>query len=153
MACTGRIEDMKNTPANDLITSWLSLSHIQMNVAAALEAKLVENYQLSLKEFYVLLFLSEAPEKKLKLQQLESMVGLSQSAVSRLVSRFEAKGCGALQRKVCDDDRRSIYTSLTDIGQNKVDRAQVTVNEVLQEAFPVADIQQSLEQLVQLKQQ
>lgn len=144
---------MKNTPANDLITSWLSLSHIQMNVAAALEAKLVENYQLSLKEFYVLLFLSEAPEKKLKLQQLESMVGLSQSAVSRLVSRFEAKGCGALQRKVCDDDRRSIYTSLTDIGQNKVDRAQVTVNEVLQEAFPVADIQQSLEQLVQLKQQ
>ncbi|NOU78879.1 MarR family transcriptional regulator [Paenibacillus sp. LMG 31459] len=144
---------MKNTPANDLITSWLSLSHIQMNVAAALEAKLVENYQLSLKEFYVLLFLSEAPEKKLKLQQLESMVGLSQSAVSRLVSRFEAKGCGALERKVCDDDRRSIYTSLTDIGQNKVDRAQVTVNEVLQEAFPVADIQQLLEQLVQLKQQ
>ncbi|MEK3683907.1 MarR family winged helix-turn-helix transcriptional regulator [Paenibacillus sp. FSL R10-2736] len=144
---------MKNTPANDLITSWLSLSHIQMNVAAALESKLVENYQLSLKEFYVLLFLSEAPEKKLKLQQLESMVGLSQSAVSRLVSRFEAKGCGALERKVCDDDRRSIYTSLTDIGQNKVDRAQVTVNEVLQEAFPVDDIQQLLEQLVQLKQQ
>ncbi|AIQ59833.1 MarR family winged helix-turn-helix transcriptional regulator [Paenibacillus borealis] len=144
---------MKNTPANDLITSWLSLSHIQMNVAAALEAKLTENYQLSLKEFYVLLFLSEAPEKKLKLQQLESMVGLSQSAVSRLVSRFEAKGCGALERKVCDDDRRSIYTSLTDIGQNKVDRAQVTVKEVLQEAFPIADTQQLLEQLVQLKQQ
>ncbi|KAI7248604.1 hypothetical protein KC345_g11841 [Hortaea werneckii] len=106
-----------------------------MNVAAALEAKLMEKYELSLKEFYVLLFLSGAPEKKLKLQQLESMVGLSQSAVSRLVSRFEAKGCGALERK------------------NKVDRAQVTVNEVLQEAFPVADTQLLLEQLMQLKQQ
>ena len=144
---------MKNTLANDLITSWLSLSHIQMNVASALEAKLMENYQLSLKEFYVLLFLSGAPVKKLKLQQLESMVGLSQSAVSRLVSRFEAKGCGALERKVCDDDRRSIYTSLTSIGQDKVDRAQQTVNEVLQEAFPVADTRQLLEQLLQLQQQ
>jgi DNA-binding MarR family transcriptional regulator len=142
---------MKNTLANDLITSWLSFSHIQMNVAGILEAKLMENYQLSLKEFYVLLFLSEAPEKKLRLQQLESMVGLSQSAVSRLVSRFEAKGCGALQRKVCDDDRRSIYTSLTPIGQDKVDRAQQTVNEVLQEAFPIADTEALLEQLLRLK--
>ncbi|MFD1905401.1 hypothetical protein ACFSQ7_17070 [Paenibacillus rhizoplanae] len=35
-----------------------------MKVAAVLEAKLTENYELSLKEFYVLLFLSEAPEQK-----------------------------------------------------------------------------------------
>lgn len=123
-----------------------------MKVAAVLEAKLTENYELSLKEFYVLLFLSEAPEQKLKLQQLESMVGLSQSAVSRLVSRFEAKGCGALERKSCEADRRSIYTSLTAIGQDKVDRAKQTVNEVLQEAFPVDDTQLLLEQLIQLKQ-
>lgn len=143
---------MTNPSANDLISSWLSLSYIQMNVAAALEAKLTESYQLSLKEFYVLLFLSEAPEKKLKLQQLESMVGLSQSAMSRLVSRFEAKGCGALERKSCEEDRRSIYTSLTPVGQSKVDRARQTVTEVLQEAFPVADTQQLLEQLLQLKQ-
>lgn len=123
-----------------------------MKVAAVLEAKLTENYELSLKEFYVLLFLSEAPEQKLKLQQLESMVGLSQSAVSRLVSRFEAKGCGALERKSCEADRRSIYTSLTAIGQDKVDRAKQTVNEVLQEAFPVDDTQQLLKQLIRLKQ-
>ncbi|MFC6649760.1 MarR family winged helix-turn-helix transcriptional regulator [Paenibacillus rhizoplanae] len=143
---------MNNPPSNDLINSWLSLSLIQMKVAAVLEAKLTENYELSLKEFYVLLFLSEAPEQKLKLQQLESMVGLSQSAVSRLVSRFEAKGCGALERKSCEADRRSIYTSLTAIGQDKVDRAKQTVNEVLQEAFPVDDTQLLLKQLIQLKQ-
>ncbi|AIQ19674.1 MULTISPECIES: MarR family winged helix-turn-helix transcriptional regulator [unclassified Paenibacillus] len=144
---------MKDTLANELITSWLSLTHIQMNVANELETKLQENYQLSLKEFYLLLFLSEAPEKKLKLQQLESMVGLSQSAVSRLVSRFEAKGCNALQRKTCDDDRRSIYTSLTAIGQDKLDRARVTVNEVLAQSFPDTRVQELLEQLLRLKQQ
>lgn len=144
---------MKNSLENDLITSWLSLTHIQMNVANELEARLQENYELSLKEFYLLLFLSEAPEKKLKLQQLEAMVGLSQSAVSRLVSRFEARGCGALERKSCDDDRRSIYTSLTAIGQNKVDRARVTVNEVLAEAFPRGEAAQLLEQLASLNRQ
>lgn len=105
---------------NDLITNWLTLTHIQMNVANELEVNLQAKHGLSLKEFYLLLFLSEAPEKKLKLQKLESMVGLSQSAVSRLVSRFEAKGCGALERKACDSDRRSIYTSLTQIGENKL---------------------------------
>ncbi len=144
---------MKKNLEDDLITSWLSLTHIQMNVANELEVRLQENFQLSLKEFYLLLFLSEAPEKKLRLQQLESMVGLSQSAVSRLVSRFEAKGCGALERKNCDNDRRSIYTSLTAIGQSKVDRARITVSEVLAEAFPHSEAAQLLEQLARLGQQ
>ena len=123
-----------------------------MNVINELETNLQEKHDLSLKEFYLLYFLSEAPEKKLKLQELESMVGLSQSAVSRLVSRFEAKGCGALQRQACDNDRRSIYTSLTQIGQDKLDKSQVTFKEVLLAAFPEKDVAQLLQQMLKLKQ-
>ncbi|WP_438349650.1 MarR family winged helix-turn-helix transcriptional regulator [Paenibacillus sp. FA6] len=137
---------------NDLITNWLTLTHIQMNVTNELEANLQEKHDLSLKEFYLLLFLSEAPDKKLKLQKLESMVGLSQSAVSRLVSRFEAKGCGALQRHACDNDRRSIYTSLTPIGQDKLDKSQVTFKEILLAAFPKIEVEQLLQQMLKLKQ-
>lgn len=138
---------------NDLITNWLTLTHIQMNVTNELEANLQAKHGLSLKEFYVLLFLSEAPEKKLKLQSLEAMVGLSQSAVSRLVSRFEAKGCGALERKACEADRRSIYTSLTTIGEEKLIRAQETFKETLIKAFPDKDVEELLQQLLQMKQQ
>lgn len=138
---------------NDLITNWLTLTHIQMNVTNELEANLQAKHGLSLKEFYVLLFLSEAPEKKLKLQSLEAMVGLSQSAVSRLVSRFEAKGCGALERKACEADRRSIYTSLTTIGEEKLIRAQETFKETLIKAFPEKDVEKLLQQLLQMKQQ
>lgn len=144
---------MQNFLNNDIISNWLTLTHIQMNVANELEANLQEKYQLSLKEFYLLLFLSEAPEKKLKLQQLESMVGLSQSAVSRLVSRFEAKGCGALKRHVCDEDRRNIYTALTPIGQDKLDRALGTFKEVLIAAFPQQEVEQLLQQMLRSKQQ
>jgi hypothetical protein len=46
-----------------LITNWISLTHIQMKISNELEIILQENHQLTLNEFYVLLFLSEAPEK------------------------------------------------------------------------------------------
>lgn len=143
---------MENEINNDYISTWLSLTHIQMNVANELESNLLEQHQLSLKEFYLLLFLSQAPEKKLKLHQLESMVALSQSAVSRLVSRFEAKGCGALQKHVCENDRRNVYTSLTQLGQDKLDRARGTFNEVLLKALPEKELENLLQQILQLKQ-
>jgi DNA-binding MarR family transcriptional regulator len=119
-----------------------------MKVTDELESILQQNHQLSLKEFYVLLFLSETPEKKLKLQQLQSMVGLSQSAMSRLVSRFEAKGCGALKRHICVDDRRAIYTSLTNEGEDKLKKALGTVNETLANAFSREDIQEELQGVI-----
>lgn len=142
---------MDNILNNDLIANWLTLTHIQMNVTNELEANLQAKHGLSINEFYLLLFLSEAPEKKLKLQKLESMVGLSQSAISRLVSRFEAKGCGALERKACDDDRRSIYTALTPIGEDKLIRAQETFKDTLIKSFPEKDVEELLKQMIQLK--
>ncbi|MFC7681226.1 MarR family winged helix-turn-helix transcriptional regulator [Paenibacillus sp. GCM10028914] len=142
---------MDNILNNDLIANWLTLTHIQMNVTNELEANLQAKHGLSINEFYLLLFLSEAPEKKLKLQKLESMVGLSQSAISRLVSRFEAKGCGALERKACDDDRRSIYTALTSIGEDKLIRAQETFKDTLIKSFPEKDVEELLKQMIQLK--
>ncbi|MCM2532783.1 MarR family transcriptional regulator [Neobacillus pocheonensis] len=126
---------MESNQKNQLITSWLTLTNIQMKITNELENKLQQNHQLSLNEFYVLLFLSKAPEKKLKLQQLHSMVGLSQSAMSRLVSRFEAKGCGTLRRHICVDDRRAIFTSLTTEGEELLKEAFGTFNEPLQILF------------------
>ncbi|MEH7023764.1 MarR family winged helix-turn-helix transcriptional regulator, partial [Priestia megaterium] len=84
------------------------------------------------KEFYVLYFLSQTDDKQLRLQQLQEMIGLSQSALSRLVGRLEAKSCGALQRHICEDDRRGIYTRLTPLGEEKLDRALQTFYQVLQ---------------------
>ncbi|WP_338786385.1 MarR family winged helix-turn-helix transcriptional regulator [Metabacillus sp. FJAT-53654] len=139
---------MESNQKNQLISSWLSFTHVQMKVTDELESILQQNHQLSLKEFYVLLFLSETPEKKLKLQQLQSMVGLSQSAMSRLVSRFEAKGCGALKRHICVDDRRAIYTSLTNEGEEQLKKALGTINETLANAFSREDIQKELQGLI-----
>ncbi|BCG57116.1 MarR family winged helix-turn-helix transcriptional regulator [Paenibacillus sp. URB8-2] len=142
---------MEIAECNGLVAGWLALTHIQSNMAGKLEQALQERHRMSLKEFYMLLFLSDAPGKKLRLQQLESMVGLSQSAMSRLVSRFEAKGCGAMKRHICEEDRRSVYTSLTPIGQEKVDKAYATFQSVLLDALPERELKILLQQLIEAK--
>ena len=125
---------------------WLEINNFHLKVESTLEKSLQTNHNLSLKEFYVLYFLSQEADQKLKLQDLEEKVGLSQSAVSRLVSKFEAKGCGALERNVCEQDRRIIYTSLTKTGAAKLDKAAATVEQVLRESFAEMPIQKFIKQ-------
>ncbi|MGO4546340.1 MarR family winged helix-turn-helix transcriptional regulator [Paenibacillus sp. 2TAB23] len=117
---------------NDTLDAWLFLTDLYSSVNDKLERILQEKNNLSLKEFYVLYFISKSEYKKLRLQQLQEMVGLSQSAISRLVVRMEAKNFGALERLVCEDDRRGIYTRITELGENKFQQALNTFNEVLQ---------------------
>ncbi|MCM3496833.1 MarR family transcriptional regulator [Paenibacillus sp. FSL K6-1566] len=141
---------MSTNQKQDLITSWLSLTQTQAMITNELEQTLQQQHDLSLNEFYVLLFLFEAPEKKLRLQQLQAMVGLSQSAISRLVSRFEAKGCGAMQRAICENDRRGIYTSLTSIGEDKLQRARATVLNVLEQQFSSPKFRQGVQNMMEI---
>lgn len=125
---------------------WLEINNFHLKVESTLEKSLQMNHNLSLKEFYVLYFLSQEPDQKLKLQDLEEKVGLSQSAVSRLVSKFEAKGCGALERNVCEQDRRIVHTSLTKTGTAKLAAAAATVEQVLTESFSEMPVQLLIKQ-------
>jgi DNA-binding MarR family transcriptional regulator len=134
---------------NEILDNWLSLTNIQMSMNNKLETALQENYSLSLKEFYVLYFLSQTNDKELRLLQLQEMVGLSQSAISRLVGRMEAKSCGALQRHVCEDDRRGIYTRMTELGEEKLNMALLTFNEIFQTSFMEDGLQPELQSLIE----
>ncbi len=136
-------------PNNEILDNWLSFTNIQMSINNKLETALQENYSLSLKEFYVLYFLSQTNDKELRLLQLQEMVGLSQSAISRLVGRMEAKSCGALQRHVCEDDRRGIYTRMTELGEEKLNMALLTFNEIFQTAFMEDGLQPELQSLIE----
>ncbi|AHM66042.1 MULTISPECIES: MarR family winged helix-turn-helix transcriptional regulator [Paenibacillus] len=140
---------MHNNNTIELLNIWLSLTKLQSNINDELEHALQENYSLSLNEFLVLYFLSQTEEKKLRLQHLQEMVGLSQSALSRLVVRMEAKSCGALQRHICEDDRRGIYTSMTDFGEKKFDRALETFNQILESALSKDELKQKLQSLIE----
>ena len=132
---------MEGNQRHDLLDNWLSIINVQTNIANTLERALEQKYSLSLKEFYVLYFLSQTDDKQLRLQQLQEMVGLSQSAISRLVGRMEANSCGALERHLCEDDRRGIYTRLTPLGEEKLNKALATFEEILQSTLAKGKIQ------------
>ncbi|GMK37329.1 hypothetical protein PCCS19_03820 [Paenibacillus sp. CCS19] len=93
-------------------------------------------------------FISQSEEKKLRLQSLQEMIGLSQSATSRLVVRMEANDCGALHRHMCENDRRGIYTQITEIGEDKFQRALKTFNQVLQSELQREGLQAEFASLV-----
>lgn len=135
-----------------LLKGWLGLTAVQAAVARDLERALQEQHQLSLNECYVLLFLSEAPEKKLKLFQLQEMVGLSQSALSRLVNRLEEKNCRVVRRHSCVEDRRAIYASITEEGEAKLEQVLKTFCQALDTAFSDSATEKALDRAVkQLK--
>ncbi|MGL4698069.1 MarR family winged helix-turn-helix transcriptional regulator [Enterococcus larvae] len=125
------MENIQNTRLAD----WLAVSQLIAVVDNELEVQLKEEASLALNEFYVLYFLSIEESKKMRLQHLQEKVGLSQSALSRLISRMEDKRCGVINRHICTDDKRGIYVSITDKGLEKVEKAEDVVDTVLKQAF------------------
>jgi DNA-binding MarR family transcriptional regulator len=137
------------TTNHDFMNYWLSIDAIQNKVKKELENVLQAEYSLSLKEFYVLYYLSLAPDKKLRLQQLQEVIGLSQSALSRLVGNMEAKSCGALEKHVCTDDRRGTYTQLTNLGEQKLQKSLVSFHEILRLHLSAIDVEGITKQLLE----
>lgn len=131
----------------DRLNIWLSLSNIYSSLNETIEQALMQQYELSLTEFYVLHFIYHSEEKKLRLQHLQEMIGLSQSATSRLVVRMEAKNCGSLERHVCDNDRRGIYTRITEFGEQKYKNALQLFNEALATGLSRAGLKDEVGQL------
>lgn len=121
--------------ANTRLADWLSLSQLIATVDNEMEAQLKGDVNLALNEFYVLHFLSVEDSRKMRLQQLQEKVGLSQSALSRLIGRMEDKRCGVINRHICTDDKRGIYISITDKGLEKLIAAEKIVDTVLEQAI------------------
>ncbi|MGG3182732.1 MarR family transcriptional regulator [Priestia megaterium] len=139
---------MKMNQKNECLENWLSINNIQISVNHELESALQKNHDLSLNEFYVLYFLSQADNKRLRLQQLQELVGLSQSAMSRLIGRLEARSCGSLQRHICEEDRRGIFTKLTTLGEERLESALGTFHNMLNSSSLKEKLQQKLQSLV-----
>lgn len=130
---------MSNTQ-EELIKSWLSLTQFHDAVSKELERSLQQNHQLALKEFYVLLFLAETHENQLPLQELQHMIGLSQSAMSRLAARMESKSCGVIRRHGYGDDRRGVYTTMTDKGKEFFEEVLKTFEETIEKTIQNSDL-------------
>lgn len=62
-------------------------------------------------------------------------MGLSQSAMSGLAARMESKDCGVIRRYGYGDDKRGVYTTMTDSGEAFFYDVIKTFEETLEEAL------------------
>ena len=119
-----------------LAAEWHQLMGRYQRLMCALDRELGSEHSLSASEFEVLQQLERAEECSLRMATLGENAHLTQSALSRLVSRLE--GDGLVERKACDQDRRSLFVALTDQGRQRYAEAKPTQRRVLRdEGLPV----------------
>jgi len=114
-----------------LTAAWHDLLDRHARVSGALERALQEQHRLGVSEFEVLEHLATTDVDQCRMQTLCSAAHLSQSALSRLIGRLEQDGL--VTRKMCSDDRRGIWASLTDAGRARYEEARPTHRVVLAE--------------------
>ncbi|MGO4783257.1 MarR family winged helix-turn-helix transcriptional regulator [Cryobacterium sp. W22_MBD10_FK3] len=125
---------------------WRTLAALHGRIEAVLERTLQSGFDLSVVEFTVLDALSRQHGWHMRMQQLARAAALSSSATTRLVNRLEDRAL--LTRILCADDRRGIYTELTEAGKALLARARPAYDEALAGALAAAEEEPELGPLV-----
>ena len=132
--------------SNNLIHSWVNYSKFYSRLYNALDTTLQQQYQLNLSGFYLLYYLSNSPNKTNYLTELQPKVGLSHSALSRLITRLESYNNTPLLIKTVNDvDKRSSFISLTQKGEGLLNQIVEELNNTLKNSLSEGDIEHILQ--------
>jgi DNA-binding MarR family transcriptional regulator len=103
---------------------WRMLQRVQVRITRHLEAELLVAHDLPLASYEVLVQLAEAPERRLRMNDLAGRVLLSRSGLTRLIDRLQRDGL--VSREACADDARGLFAVLTDAGVARLAEATPT---------------------------
>lgn len=133
-----------------LAQHWCALSALHERIADRIGRRLEAEHDLSVREFSLLTVLSRQREGTgghLQMREVAEAIVLSQSATTRLVTRMEDRGL--LARTICKDDRRGIYTDVTEEGHRLLAAARPTHDGALAEALDEARANPDFKPLVE----
>jgi DNA-binding MarR family transcriptional regulator len=102
---------------------WRAYVEGSVRLADLLDRDLKTKHGLSMAEYEILVRLSEAPDRRLRMAELAEFASQSRSRLSHTVSRLECKGLVA--RGTCGADKRGVNAELTDAGFALLERAAV----------------------------
>jgi DNA-binding MarR family transcriptional regulator len=89
-----------------------------------LDAELADAHGLTLADYEILVWLSEAPRGGLRMAQLADRALVSRSRLTYRVDRLVAEGL--VERRPCPSDRRGSMAVLTPTGRRRLERAAPT---------------------------
>lgn len=95
--------------------AWLEMTRL---LPEQFNRELTKNHELSLPDFEILIQLSEAPDRRLRMSELADSALSSRSRLSHACDRIEKNGF--IVREPCEDDRRGFWAVLTDQGWEKI---------------------------------
>ncbi|GAA1840401.1 MarR family transcriptional regulator [Microlunatus capsulatus] len=101
-------------------------------LAERLDADLRE-FGLDLGEYEILVTLSEAPDRRVRMSELAEAVHQSRSRLTHTVSRME--NAGLVDRASCPTDRRGVWAHLSDEGFRLLEVAAPTHVEAVRRHF------------------
>lgn len=125
---------------------WRRFIEVSGRVVQALDASLKSNADLSFDDYEVLVHLSEADERRLRMAELSDRLLYSRSRLTQRVDRLV--GRGFVVRERCEDDGRGMFAVLTDDGLSAiraaapihvVDVRRVLLAHIEPEEFAVVD--------------
>jgi DNA-binding MarR family transcriptional regulator len=103
---------------------WRAFNRAMIVVPRALDNELIAEQRLSMSEYAVLMHLSEAPARQLRMTVLAASCALSLSGMTRIVGRLVADGL--VVRVRCRSDARGAFAELTDAGFTRLQQAYPT---------------------------
>ncbi|WP_320773081.1 MarR family winged helix-turn-helix transcriptional regulator [Streptomyces sp. CRN 30] len=101
--------------------AWRAYVAASLLLEDALDRQLQREAGLPHLYYTVLAFLSEAPERRLRMTDLAEALKITRSRLTYAVTRLERDG--AVRREECPSDRRGSVAVLTDEGQALLERA------------------------------
>ena len=112
---------------------WASLMQGQALLADAVSDRLEAEAGIPLAWHEVLVVLADAPDGRLRMQDLADSMWLSKSGLTRLCDRIEE--AGYLSRASCPTDRRGTFAVITEAGRAKVSEARPVFARASQDLF------------------
>lgn len=125
--------------------AWMQVVQAVHGIESSIEKSLSMRHGISLTEYRALQHLAAARNQELRMQDLAGRLQLNQSSVTRLVERLER--LGFTMRDVCPDDKRGVYTVLTEAGRRRLAEAEPDYEEQLASALAAHDPFTALDKL------
>jgi DNA-binding MarR family transcriptional regulator len=102
------------------LQAWRSYIMASRRLWDALESDLTQ-HDLSMSDYEILVHLSEAPDRQIRMSELAESAMISKSRLSHRMKVMELAGW--VSRKVCEKDKRGQFAVMTDKGWNAIVKA------------------------------
>lgn len=140
------------TTASDLegaaLEAWRGFLQSHAAIVRELDASLIAEHGMTTRDYEVLLYLAQDPDRRLPMSALAERTMLTRSGITRLVDGLV--GAGLVERISCPSDARVSYAQLTDAGYEKLRSAGCTHVASIRRLFCERYTTEELEQLAEL---